>query len=260
MTLSAAVVALGCPKNTVESEYMLGVLKNDGFNICGDIDCADVIIIHTCSFIKAARQESENAIKKALAAKKRNGAKVFVTGCLPQLLKDEVAELFPDVDGYLGTGGLKNLSGLISNKAKSGVCQAGGLNEFQTRILSSPLPYAYLKIAEGCNHKCSFCIIPDLRGKYKSKSILSVVEEASALAQAGVKELIIIAQDTTSYGSDIYGVLALDKLLSKLAAIQEFKWIRLMYAYPSSVNAALLGVMKEYKNICSYIDILRKCI
>ena len=254
MTRSAALVSLGCPKNTVESEYMLGALKNGGFNIVNDICAADVIIIHTCSFIKAARKESEDAVKKALAAKNKKGSKVYVTGCLPQLLKDETLKLFPNVDGYLGTGNLKKLSGLISKEIKSEVCGAGGLDEARTRILSSRLPYAYLKIAEGCNHKCSFCIIPDLRGKYKSRSIISIVDEARALAHAGIKELIIIAQDTTSFGSDIYEAFALDKLLSKLAEIKEFEWIRLMYAYPSSVTDDLLDVIKEHKNICSYID------
>ncbi|MDR2192057.1 MAG: 30S ribosomal protein S12 methylthiotransferase RimO [Endomicrobium sp.] len=254
MTQSAAIVSLGCPKNTVESENMLGVLKNGGFNIVNDISAADIIIIHTCSFIKAARDESERCIKKALAVKNKRNSKVFVTGCLPQFLKDEILKLFPKVDGYLGTGGLNNISDLISNKTESAICEAGGLNEYKTRILSSPLPYAYLKIAEGCDHRCSFCIIPELRGKYKSRNIVSIVEEARALAQAGVKELIIIAQDTTSFGVDVYGSFALGKLLSKLAEIKEFKWLRLMYAYPSSVNEELLEVMKEYQNICSYID------
>ncbi|MDR1941461.1 MAG: 30S ribosomal protein S12 methylthiotransferase RimO [Endomicrobium sp.] len=250
-----ALVALGCPKNTVESEYMLGAFKAGGLTIVGDINRADIIVVHTCSFIKAAKEESERCVEQALSLKKTKDVKVFVTGCLPQLLKEEILKIFPLIDGYLGTGDLKKLPELFFGAAKSCADAAGGLNNSKNRLLSSPLPYAYLKIAEGCNHKCSFCIIPDLRGTYKSRTLNSLVEEAGALAQAGIKELIIVAQDTSSFGIDLYNRFSLDKLLSKLSAVKSLKWIRLMYAYPSSVTDGLIDVIKEYANICRYMDI-----
>ncbi|MDR1195540.1 MAG: 30S ribosomal protein S12 methylthiotransferase RimO [Endomicrobium sp.] len=250
-----AVVALGCSKNTVEAEYLLGILKNKGFVLSADVREADIVIIHTCSFIRDAREESENCIKNVLLLKNKRDVKVFVSGCLPQLLKEETVKKFPLIDGYIGTGALDKLPVLISNKQQCGSLEAGGLNDSKYRVLSSRLPSAYLKIAEGCGHKCSFCIIPSLRGKYVSRSVKSLRDEAKSLAQAGVRELVLTAQDTTSYGLDIYNVFSLDKLLSEIAKIKELKWIRLMYAYPSGITDSLLDVFNEYKNICNYIDI-----
>jgi ribosomal protein S12 methylthiotransferase len=251
-----AVVALGCPKNTVEAEYLLGVFRSKGFEITNNIEEADISVIHTCSFIKAAKEESEKAIRGVLSVKKKNGLRVYVSGCLPQLLQNKMSSIFPEIDGYVGTGTLKELPQLIFNKGfDKSLLAPGGLNESKYRVLSSSLPSTYLKIAEGCWHKCSFCIIPSLRGNYESRSIKSLVDEAKSLADNGIKELILIAQDTTSYGYDIYGAFALDKLLSKLAKINGLKWIRLLYTYPSSVNDSLLAVFKEHKNICNYMDI-----
>ncbi|MCL1971775.1 MAG: 30S ribosomal protein S12 methylthiotransferase RimO [Endomicrobia bacterium] len=250
-----AVIVLGCPKNTVEAEYLLGILKNKGFYLTGDINDADAVVIHTCSFIHDARVESEKCIKNVLSLKSKKDIKLYVTGCLPQLLKEKITEKFPLIDGYTGTGALDRLPLLLLDKKADNPLKPGGLNDSKHRILSSPLPSAYLKISEGCNHRCSFCIIPDLRGKFTSRTIESLYNEAKSLARAGVKELILIAQDTTTYGLDLYGAFALDKLLSKLAKINDFKWIRLMYAYPSSITDSLLDVFKEYKNICNYIDI-----
>lgn len=250
-----AVVALGCAKNTVEAEYLLGILQNKGFLLCGDAQKADIVIIHTCSFIHDARVESEDCIKNILSIKTKKDIKVYVSGCLPQLLKEEIIKKFPLLDGYVGTGALDKLPVLILNKKISTPLKPGGLNDSKYRILSSPMPSAYLKIAEGCNHLCSFCIIPDLRGKFVSRTINSLYAEAVSLAEAGVRELIIIAQDTTTYGIDLYNAFSLDRLLSKIAAIKKLKWIRLMYAYPSSITDSLLDVFKEYKNICKYIDI-----
>jgi ribosomal protein S12 methylthiotransferase len=167
-----------------------------------------------------------------------------------------MGSLFPEIDGYVGTGTLKKLPQLVFNKSfDKFLLPPGGLNKSRYRVLSSLLPSTYLKIAEGCGHKCSFCIIPSLRGNYESRTLESLVEEAKSLADKGIKELILIAQDTTSYGYDIYGVFALDKLLSKLAKINALKWIRLLYAYPSSITDSLLDVFKEHKNICNYMDI-----
>ncbi|MDR3196218.1 MAG: 30S ribosomal protein S12 methylthiotransferase RimO [Endomicrobium sp.] len=251
-----AVVALGCPKNTVEAEYLLGVFRGKGFAITNNIEEADIAVIHTCSFIKTAKEESEKTIRAVLSVKKKTGLRAYVSGCLPQLLQNKMNSVFPEIDGYVGTGTLKELPRLVFNKGfDKSLLPPGGLNESKYRVLSSSLPSTYLKIAEGCGHKCSFCIIPSLRGGYESRTIESLVDEAKSLADNGIKELILIAQDATSYGYDIYGAFALDKLLSKLANIKGLKWIRLLYAYPSSVTDSLLDVFKERKNICNYMDI-----
>ena len=255
--LSVALITLGCSKNTVESEAVCGLFVNKGYNLTNDIYSADIIIVHTCSFIEDAQIESKNQIEKAISIKKKNKAvRVFVTGCLPQLLKDEFKNLYPEIDGYTGTGGYKDIIKLIEKD--SFFCNtsvAGGITDFKKRILSSDLPLAYIKISEGCNHKCSYCIIPQIRGKYKSRTIKSITDEAKALADFGIKELNIIAQDTSSYGIDIYQKPSLDKLLQQLAKIKELKWIRLLYAYPSTVTKSLLDVICSNENICNYMDI-----
>ncbi|AKL97954.1 30S ribosomal protein S12 methylthiotransferase RimO [Endomicrobium proavitum] len=254
--LKVAVIVLGCPKNTVEAEYLLGILQSKNFAVCADTNDADVIVIHTCSFIDAARRESEKSISDALKIKRKKNVKVFVSGCLPQLLKEDFIKCFPEIDGFVGTGSLNKLPLLLQNKNAGDVLlEAGGLNDSKFRLLSSTLPCAYLKIAEGCNHKCSFCIIPNLRGKYKSRSLSSLKSEVQALAASGVKELSLIAQDTTSYGIDIYGKFSLNKLLAEISKTDKLKWIRLMYAYPVSVTDALLQEINSRENICKYIDI-----
>jgi ribosomal protein S12 methylthiotransferase len=251
-----AVVVLGCPKNVVEAEYLLGILNNSNFEITNDVDEADIAVIHTCSFIKKARKESENTIRKILNIKKKTSLLVYVSGCLPQLLQDKMLKLFPEVDGFVGTGTFKKIPELILNKKfDKALFPPGGLNNSKYRVLSSNIPSTYLKIAEGCQHRCSFCIIPSLRGNYKSRAIESLVAEAKSLSDHGVQELILVAQDTTSYGQDLYGAFALDKLLSKIAKISNLKWIRLLYAYPSSITDNLIDIFKEYKNICNYMDI-----
>ncbi|MDR3071837.1 MAG: 30S ribosomal protein S12 methylthiotransferase RimO [Endomicrobium sp.] len=251
-----AIITLGCPKNTVEAEYLLGIFQNQGFEITNDLYEANIAIIHTCSFIKSAKKESEVCIRNVLDVKKKTGLRVYVSGCLPQLLKEKMSLLFPDVDGFVGTGTLNKLQNIIFNKSFDELLlPPGGLNNSKYRLLSSNIPSTYLKIAEGCRHRCSFCIIPTLRGNYESRTIESVVNEAKILAENGIKELILIAQDTTSYGGDIYGAFVLDKLLVKLSKIKELKWIRLLYAHPSSITDNLLSVFKEHKNICGYMDI-----
>jgi ribosomal protein S12 methylthiotransferase len=251
-----AVIVLGCPKNIVEAEYLLGTLNNKGFKITNSVSDADIAIIHTCSFIKKAQKESENMIRNILNVKRKTNLLVYVSGCLPQMLQDKMLKLFPDIDGFVGTGTLQKIPELILNKNFDKIfLPPGGFNNSKHRVLSSNIPSTYLKIAEGCQHRCTFCIIPSLRGNYESRTIESLVNEAKALSEHGVKELILIAQDTTSYGKDIYGIFALDKLLAKLAKLSNLKWIRLLYAYPSSVTSNLLDVFNEYKNVCKYIDI-----
>jgi ribosomal protein S12 methylthiotransferase len=251
-----AVIVLGCPKNTVEAEYLLGILKNKGLIISSNIYEVNIAIIHTCSFIESAIEESKKCIRNVLNVKKKTGVRVYVSGCLPQLLKEKILELFPDIDGFVGTGTLEKLPELVFNKIfDKFILPPGGLNNSNYRMLSATIPSTYLKIAEGCEHKCSFCILPALRGRYESRTVESLVDEAKTLVKNGIKELILVAQDTTSYGKDIYGVFALDKLLTKLAKINELKWIRLLYAHPSSITDRLIKVFKEHENICNYIDI-----
>ena len=256
-SLSVSLITLGCSKNTVESEAVCGLFVDKGYKITSNIDTADIIIIHTCSFIEDSQLESKHQIEKALSLKKKNkNLKVFVTGCLPQLLKEKFKEMYPSVDGYVGTGGYKDIIKLIeSEEFFCNTKVAGGITDFKRRVLSSGLPSTYVKISEGCNHKCSYCVIPQLRGKYQSRTIKSVVDEAKALAEFGIKELNVIAQDTTSYGTDIYGKPSLDKLLQQIAKIKSLKWVRLLYAYPSTVTQSLLEVISSNENICNYMDI-----
>jgi ribosomal protein S12 methylthiotransferase len=251
-----ALIALGCPKNTVEAEYLLGIFQEKGFKISSNLDKADIVVIHTCSFIKTARAESEKCIRTILDIKKKKSLRVYISGCLPQLLKEKMSVLFPDIDGFAGTGTLQYLPDLVSGKNFGRfTLPPGGLNNSNYRVLSSSTPSTYLKIAEGCEHECSFCIIPELRGRYESRTMESLFDEATALAKSGIKELILTAQDTTGYGQDIYDAFVLDKLLVKLLKINGLKWIRLLYAHPSSITDALIEVFKEHKKICSYIDI-----
>ncbi|MDD5021308.1 MAG: 30S ribosomal protein S12 methylthiotransferase RimO [Endomicrobiaceae bacterium] len=252
-----AIITLGCSKNTVESESVAGLFLKEGFDLTNDIFKSDIIVIHTCSFIKDARLESENCIKYTGEIKeKKPYLKIFVSGCLPQLLKNQLLQKYPFIDGCVGTGNFGDIVKLIKKDVFFKNTEiAGGMNDSSKRVLSSSLPTTYIKISEGCNHKCSFCIIPKLRGKYQSRSINSIVNEAKALADCGIKEINIIAQDTTSYGLDIYGKLSLHKLMDKLSQINDLKWIRLLYAYPSRINKQLLDVISQRENICKYIDI-----
>ena len=257
MNNKVSLITLGCSKNTVESEAVAGLFVKEGFEITGNVSQADIIVIHTCSFIADAQKESEQCILSAKNLKDKNkNLKIYVSGCLPQLIGKEFIKKYPFIDGYVGTGGFEKIVKLIKKqKFFSSIENPSGVNNFKRRILSTTLPTTYIKIAEGCNHRCSFCLIPQLRGDYKSRTIKSVVDEAKALAACGIKELNIIAQDTTSYGIDIYGKPSLVMLLDKISNISSLKWIRLLYAYPLNISYDLLKIISERKNICGYIDI-----
>lgn len=252
-----SIITLGCSKNTVESEAVAGLLAKNGFELTGNLSETDNIIIHTCSFIQDAQKESHNQIVNAGILKQKNSnLKIFVSGCLSQLLQEKMKEKYPFIDGYVGTGNYTEIVKLIKkNKFFSDTGCPGGVRNFKTRILSGNIPSTYIKISEGCTHRCSYCIIPNLRGGLVSRSVKSVTDEARALADAGIRELNIIAQETTSYGLDIYGELSLAKLLRNLAKIKSLKWIRLLYAYPSTINKELLDTICENENICNYMDI-----
>ena len=254
---NVCIITLGCSKNTVEAETVAGLFVKEGFKIISNVEEADIIVIHTCSFIQDAQKESKYQIQQAGLLKQKNKTlKIFVSGCLAQLLQDKIKKEYPFIDGYCGTGNFDEIVKLIQgNKFFFKTKVAGGITDFKTRVLSTNLPSTYIKISEGCNHRCSYCIIPNIRGSFISRPIKAIVDEAKFLADSGIRELNIIAQDTTSYGIDIYQKLSLSKLLKEISKIEQFKWIRLLYAYPSTTNKELLETIYEKENICKYIDI-----
>lgn len=246
------IVTLGCSKNTVDSENVAGHLKEAGFTICFDDDKndADIVIINTCGFIGDAKEESIAAILEyaELKRRKKNPKKIVVCGCLSQRYADELRAEIPEVDAFYGVNDWNKLLGDIMDEYSE--------KDFTAqRVVSTPKHYAYLKIAEGCNRNCSYCAIPLIRGKFVSRPIDDLVGEAKQLVAQGVKELLVIAQDTTYYGMDIYGKRALAELLERLAVESGAKWIRLHYTFPSSFPDDVIEVMKKYKCICNYIDI-----
>jgi len=250
------LITLGCPKNVVEGESIAGLLRQGGWELTTDLASADTAVVHTCSFISDAKKESEDAID-ALCALKKSGAlkQIAVTGCLVQKEGRALQKKFREVDVFAGTGSMGGIVSLLSRGRAFELGQPGGLLEpGAPRLLSSALPSAYLRVAEGCGHKCTFCIIPRLRGSYKSRAKESVLAEAEELVACGIKEINLIAQDTTLYGMDLYGKHALPELLGKLAGIRGLKWIRLMYAYPNTITRALTDVIRDEKKICKYID------
>lgn len=242
------LVSLGCSKNLVDSEILLGQFKANGLSIINNPTQADYVVINTCGFIDDAKDESIQAILEAVELKSAGKVKkVIVIGCLSERYKEELIEEIPDVDAYFGVtdfkGVLKEL-GLDYKKELLG-----------ERVLSTPKHYAYLKISEGCNNPCSFCAIPLIRGPHKSKSIEEIISEAEFLAKKGVKELILIAQDSTYYGLDLYGDRKLAELLKKLAKVEGIEWIRLLYAFPSKFPEEILDVIVEEEKVVKYIDI-----
>ena len=246
------IVTLGCSKNTVDSENVAGHLKDAGFIVRFDDDknTADIVIINTCGFIGDAKEESISAILEyaELKRRKKNPKKIIVCGCLSQRYADDLRAEIPEVDAFYGVNDWNNLlSDIIKEYSET---------EFTSRrLVSTPKHYAYLKIAEGCNRSCSYCAIPLIRGRFVSRPIDDLVQEAKRLVAGGVKELLVIAQDTTYYGMDIYGKRALAELLERLALESGAKWIRLHYTFPSSFPDDVIEVMKKYDCICNYIDI-----
>ncbi|MEO0468139.1 MAG: 30S ribosomal protein S12 methylthiotransferase RimO [Bacteroidota bacterium] len=244
------VITLGCSKNLVDSEVLLSQLAGNGMEAIHEAQDSDagIVVINTCGFIDKAKEESVNTILD-YADRKSKGLvdKVYVTGCLSQRYKDDLAVEIPEVDGYFGTMDMPDLVEALGADFKKEL-----VGERQTTTDSH---YAYLKIAEGCNRPCSFCAIPLMRGKHKSRSIEMLVEEATFLVNKGVKELMLIAQDLTYYGLDLYGERRLADLLNALADVKGLEWIRLHYAYPSGFPTEILPVIRERANICNYLDI-----
>ncbi len=286
-------VSLGCPKNLVDSEVMMGMLAQAGAEITPRAEDADVIVINTCSFIESAQQESVNTILE-MARHKTNGRarKLVVAGCLVERFRNEIQKDIPDVDAVVGTGELPKIleaAGLsvggrspvgaqsqlvtITSRAEGDAREQAGrfsreswdgaiadlpnylYDESTPRILATPRASAYIKIAEGCDHPCSFCIIPQLRGKFRSRRFESVIAEAERLAQAGVMEITLIGQDTTCYGEDFGLKDGLALLLEKLTRIEDLRWIRFLYAYPNKITGRLLDTIAAHEKICSYMDV-----
>jgi ribosomal protein S12 methylthiotransferase len=290
--MKIGLVSLGCPKNLVDAEVMLGLARNAGHEITSDASDADVLVVNTCAFIDSAKQESIDAILE-MAEHKKNGAcqQLIVTGCLAERYRDQLRAEIPEIDAVLGTGEVPEIVGAIAgdtgptaplrfyrdrlsgpgtrhpaagashvalstpNAARRPVLPTYIYDAETPRLLATPAHYAYIKVAEGCDYKCSFCIIPTLRGAYRSRPVDSIVREARALSDRGVKELLLISQDTTFYGLDLHERGALARLLRALNAIDGLEWIRLLYLYPTTIDDETLAAMSECDKVCKYIDL-----
>lgn len=265
MKKSICFVTLGCAKNTVYSEYMMGLVKDSDYTLVDNAADANVIVVNTCGFITAAKEETINTILE-LNDFKENGVcdYLIAIGCMVQKYANEMEEALPELDLLLGSTSYDNILAHVdalyagSEVEKSKVDAAWHLPsdaEREGRVLSTPSYYAYLTIAEGCDNHCTFCAIPEMQGPYRSRAMEDIVSEAKMLANRGVKELIVIAQDITTYGKDRYGRLALPELLHALCEIDGILWIRLLYAYPNHFTDALIETMANEEKICKYIDI-----
>lgn len=244
------IITLGCSKNMVDSEVLSGQLQANAFDVVHENKKLDhnIVIINTCGFIDKAKEESVNTILDQVSLKKKGKLdKVYVTGCLSERYKQNLEEEIPEVDAYFGTMELPGLLAVLNADYKTELVGE--------RLLSTPSHYAYMKISEGCNRTCSFCAIPLMRGEHRSKPIEELVMEAEKLVKMGVKELMLIAQELTYYGLDLYKKRMLPELLKKLAAVEGIEWIRLHYAYPSKFPMEIIDVMKEEPKVCNYLDI-----
>jgi ribosomal protein S12 methylthiotransferase len=253
------IVSLGCPKNQTDTEVMLGLLREAGFTITFDNDEAEMCLVNTCSFIEDARRESVRNLVELAA----DGKELIIAGCLAQHFKEELLKELPEARAIVGTGDIHNIVSVVKAVAEDSslrVVQVSAtpndhIDEVQPRMQVGIGASAYLKVAEGCDHTCSFCIIPILRGKFRSRTIDSLVKEARLLVASGTKEIILISQDTTYYGLDIYGRMALPELLLALHEIEGLDWIRIMYFYPTETNAPLLEAMARLPKVVKYVDI-----
>ena len=260
------IKSLGCPKNLVDTEVICGKLLEKGHSITGEIENSDIAVINTCSFIKDAVEESIEEIMNLVKLKNEGRIKhIIVTGCLPQrYIKEKINEELPEIDAFLGVSELLEIDGVIEKILKNNkICQVGKIpnylyNHETPRILLTPEHYAYVKIAEGCNNHCTYCMIPTLRGNYRSREMEDIIEEVKRLSEnKSLREIILIAQDTTLYGYDIYGEYKLTELLKKLSLLKvdSLKWIRILYTHPAHYFDEVIEVMATYPKICPYLDI-----
>lgn len=254
--MKVGLISLGCCKNLVDSEIMLGILNKEGFEITFQAEEADVVIINTCAFIEGAQQEAIDTILEFAQYKKEHLKKLIVAGCLSQRYKEEVLSLMPEVDAVIGIDEIEKIGEIIKSDKKYFVGEGCGVYpEGAPRILATPPHTAYLKIAEGCDNNCTYCAIPYIRGRFRSRKIEDILIEAEKLAKDGVKELIVVAQDTTRYGEDIYGEGKLHVLLKELCRIEGFSWIRVLYTYPERLSDEVLNTFAEEEKIVKYFDI-----
>ncbi|MBQ9937347.1 MAG: 30S ribosomal protein S12 methylthiotransferase RimO [Oscillospiraceae bacterium] len=261
MAITVGMISLGCPKNQIDAEIMLADLKKMGFELVGDAALAEVCIINTCGFIESAKRESiEQILEMGLLKNEGRIKKIVVTGCLAERYKEEIAKEIPEADIILGIGSNSELGDAIlksfeddkrytSFDEKEKLCLDGD------RVLTTLPFYAYIKIAEGCDNNCTYCAIPSIRGRFRSRRMEDIVSEAKSLAKSGVKELVVVAQDTTRYGIDLYNKPSLAELLEKLNEIDELKWIRVLYAYPEMVTDELIDAMARLTKVVKYLDL-----
>ena len=254
------MISLGCPKNQVDGEALLAKLAAAGYQIVNEIENSDVMIVNTCGFIEDAKREAIDTILEVAQYKEAGViSALVVTGCLAERYQDEILKEMPEVDAVIGIGANADIV-KVCDKALCGIKTSNYPNKCylpidDERLLSTPSHWAYLKIAEGCDNRCSYCAIPGIRGKFRSRKIESVVDEAKILVNRGVKEIILVAQDTTKYGQDLYGEYSLDKLLKELVKIDGLEWIRLFYCYPQRITDSLIEVIANEEKVCNYIDI-----
>ena len=259
--IRVGIVSLGCPKTLVDSEVILGKAQGAQYALTRDIAQCDVVILNTCGFIKEAKQESIDELLKLLEMKKEKRLQgVVVMGCLVQRYAEELQKEFPEVDAFVGSGDYMRVAEVLK-KVEAGqkfvsVHKAGYLAEADERRIALTPPYSrYLKISEGCDHTCSFCVIPSLRGRYRSRAISDLIREAKQLAEEGAKELIVIGQDITKFGWDHAGKSLLPQLLEALGSVREIKWVRLLYTYPSTLTDEIIQALAKSKQVCRYIDL-----
>ena len=265
MNFKVGMVSLGCEKNRVDAEMLLHSLRERGFTLVEDVADADVAIVNTCGFIESAKQESiEEIIELGKLKDEGKIKKIIATGCLAQRYKEEISQNLPEVDAVVGIGANENIADIVEQ-----VLADEKVETFPDKLLlpldgkriqSTPQYYAYIKIAEGCSNCCTYCAIPMIRGKFRSRKMENIISEATELANNGVKELIVIAQDTTKYGTDLYGEPSLAKLLKELCKIDGFKWIRVFYCYPENLTDELIDTIATEEKIVKYIDLpLQHC-
>lgn len=261
---TVSFASLGCDKNRVDSEVMLGILRKNGFTVVSDDSQADLIIINTCCFIQDALEESIETILELSQYKTTGRCKgIIVSGCLAQRYHKEIFDEMPEVDAVIGTTAYEEIADIANRvlQNEKNITQLQDIDKAMTennallRMVSTPLYYAYLKISEGCDNHCTYCVIPKLRGTHRSRSIESIVQEVELLASQGVKELIVVAQDTSIYGRDLYGEPKLHVLLEKICAVEGIEWVRLLYCYPETLTDETIAVMASQPKICHYIDL-----
>lgn len=260
MPLKVYIESLGCSKNLIDSELMLGILQKNGYEITPDKNLAHAIVVNTCGFIEAAKEESINQILEMGELKKDQLKTLIVAGCLGERYAQDLLEELPEVNAIVGTGDYERIVEVMNETLEGKRMYYVGnvdktFDESHSRVLTTPNHTAYLKISDGCDNLCTYCIIPKLRGKYRSRKMEDVLREARELSDQGVKEIILIAQDTTRYGIDLYGEYRLPKLLDELEKIEGIRWIRMLYSYPEMITDELIESMKKNPKVCKYLDI-----